>query len=446
MTSVVDTLRRSEQARLQQAVCLLLRHGVVTEARCGTEGLALVRRWGRELHAALRDLCGYQVDRRTDAVVLIRVLDEPILDQGPVTRSGRPFDPPLLALLALTLAALESGGSQATLSEVAERVRASAARIPGLGFDLDRGASRRALCHGILWLEGQGVLRRTDGSLSGWEGREDGAEVLYDIDRALARWLFRPARSLHGLTSSRRLLREARPEGGRDAGRSDRRQRLARLLLERPVVYFDDLDEELRAYAWRQGRGIGAELERLTGACLERRAEGLALVLGGAGVLSVERFPRAGSEAQAALLLADRMARAVAAGEAAAVPWVPAARRAEALLETLDAVAPELARGQEELPPVAPLPQATRSLQRLSDRWLDETAGAIVGEWGEGLKTAYRDDPDALRDDALALLARFDLVRPVPGGVVVMPALARYRDVTVALRDAAPHLPFGPPA
>ena len=71
----------------------------------------------------------------------------------------------------------------------------------------------------------------------------------------------------------------------RDRRRAASRQRIARLVLEHPVVYLDDLPDADRAYLRNQARSLADDLARLTGAQLERRAEGVALVdtVGGFG-------------------------------------------------------------------------------------------------------------------------------------------------------------------
>jgi hypothetical protein len=45
----------------------------------------------------------------------------------------------------------------------------------------------------------------------------------------------------------------------------------------------------------------------------------------------------------------------------------------------------------------------------------------------------WKHDPRGLLAVALALLAGLRLLRPVPGGVLVLPAAARYRNIKLAL-------------
>jgi hypothetical protein len=54
----------------------------------------------------------------------------------------------------------------------------------------------------------------------------------------------------------------------------------------------------------------------------------------------------------------------------------------------------------------------------------------------------WQHDPRGLRDAAVAFLADLRLLRPVAGGVLVLPAAARYRNIKLALpaRHAAGQL------
>jgi hypothetical protein len=47
--------------------------------------------------------------------------------------------------------------------------------------------------------------------------------------------------------------------------------------------------------------------------------------------------------------------------------------------------------------------------------------------------TAWQHDPRGLLAAALSLLSDLRLLRPVPGGVLVLPAAARYRNIKLAL-------------
>jgi uncharacterized protein (TIGR02678 family) len=86
------------------------------------------------------------------------------------------------------------------------------------------------------------------------------------------------------------------------------RHRVARLLLDDPVVYIDRLEPEARAYFINQRGPMATRLCDAAGLVPESRAEGLALV-DEAGELTDIAMPAEGTEAHATLLVADFLAR-----------------------------------------------------------------------------------------------------------------------------------------
>lgn len=413
-------LPASQLGELQRAARALLRYGLITEQHPGAETWRLVRRYAEPLDSALSELVGYRVVVGRTAVRLARRLDR--LPPGPVftTPSGRPFDPFRYALVALSLAALERSGSQTTLSELARRVRQGAERLPALSFDPADHVARLALSHAVRALESLGALRVADGSREAWERGDSEGEVLYDIDRALCRQVFPLPRGLNAERTAVFLHRDP-VDAGRDTLRRARRQRLSRALLERPVLYLDELDAADRAFLQREGSALLADLERLTGGQGERRAEGLALLDPGRS-LSDRPFPRSGGEAQAALLLATRLcARAAEAGQ------ITAPHPAEEAASQVQ----RLTGDERPSPPVEGVPRPF-----LPRAVLEEEARAVQAAAGGGLRADHREDATALLRDALGVLAELDLVRPVEGGVVLTPALARYREIKVQVEPA----------
>jgi uncharacterized protein (TIGR02678 family) len=99
------------------------------------------------------------------------------------------------------------------------------------------------------------------------------------------------------------------PVADSDEGRRTAvRHRLARLLLDDPVVYIDSLEPEVRAYFVNQRGPMATRLSEAAGLVPESRAEGLALV-DEAGELTDVEIPAEGTEAHATLLVADFLAR-----------------------------------------------------------------------------------------------------------------------------------------
>jgi uncharacterized protein (TIGR02678 family) len=95
------------------------------------------------------------------------------------------------------------------------------------------------------------------------------------------------------------------PEGKRTA----LRHRLARRLLDDPVLYHDDLTHDERDYLVSQRGPLAYRLAQASGLTAELRAEGLALA-DADGELSDKHLPAVGTEAHATLLVAEHLARA----------------------------------------------------------------------------------------------------------------------------------------
>jgi hypothetical protein len=324
---------------------------------------------------------------------------------------------------------------QITLTDLAAHVRSAAAEIPGLGFDPDKYAQRMAFVDVVLHLERIGGMTAADGSTASWQKDPEAGEALYDIDREACHLLFMPARVVQHVRSVGDFLETALPLG-RDARRAATRQRLVRLLLEFPVVYFDDLTEAERRYLHTEARELAADLSRLTGAQLERRAEGLALIDTAASFTDV-RFPSTGTPAHVALLIAERITDARATRELTRMEVRrPATRESQAQWqEDLDRALPSSGRievlaaqhSDDERSPAEESPQLDTRAPLIGDDEIADWVGAIIGKYRSAIAKDYRTDPVRLADEAIGLLEKFDLVRRVPGGCVAQPAIARYR-------------------
>lgn len=413
-------VREAELGDCQRAARTLLKHGIVTASRPNDRAFRNVRRFAEPLDAELREVAGYSLQVTRTAVRLVRLVDHLVATPIFHTPSGRAFDPTRYALVVLTLAALERSSSQTTLTDLARRVRRSAERTPGLAFDPDNHPSRLALGHAVRVLEELGALSLTDGSLAGWEKGQDDGEALYDIDRALCRQVFALRRGLRRELDAV-FLHEEPTEVGRDPARRARRQRLSRWLLERPVVYFADLDEADQAFLRKEARPLVERLEVLTGAVGERRKEGVALVDPGR-TLSMLPFPSGGSAHQAALLMATRLCEGVDTLPVSIGPH--AAEASDRHRVQLQQAAP----GGEPRPPV---PREGSWQPFVDDESLLRHACALRDDLGASVKAAYRDDAGVMLREAVTVLQTYDLVRPVDGGVLLMPALARFREVQV---------------
>ncbi len=461
-----------ELAEYQKAARLVLRHPLITASYPDTSTLPLVRKWVRQLRTDFGEVLGYTLLASGDTIRLRRVQDTLDGTRPAITRAGRPFDRRRYAYLVLTLSALGRSGTQIALSELADAVAADAARIDGLGMDTDRKPDRDAFVDAVAWLETRGALRMADGSAVDWVNDPERAEALYDIDREVTGAIYAPSRVLQHLNSVAELLGDRSGPAsaqGINARRRVNARRARRLVLEQPVVYYSDVDDELVGQL--RSASLAEDVERLTGLDLERRADGVALINAGQRFTDVT-FPSAGTVAQAALLLCARIAGYLQQRRSR-MELLPAATAAERLAEAvrrIDAALPDrsgvadLLAGRawppggdvQERQPESGIPEprpedgaqepesgsaATGSAREaagypfLSDMWLRTELRKLVEEFGAGMAEKRAADPGRLLTEALALLASAGLVARVDGGVLVLPLLARYRSVTAQIKN-----------
>jgi uncharacterized protein (TIGR02678 family) len=462
---IAEEIRDTELADYQRAARTLLVHPLVTDTHPDRNALGLVRRFAASLTADLDAVAGYRLELDARAARLVRRVDRLDDTQLVRRRDRKPFDRRRYAYLCLVLAALGRAGSQVALTELADALRRRAAEIDDLGFDPDTYRHRLAFVDVVRHLLQLGALREVETSTVEWVRDPEAGEALYDVDRDTVYLVFVPPRVIQHVRSVGALLTEP-TAASRDTRRAETRQRLARLLLEHPVLDVDDLDETERTYLASQANSLTADLQRLTGGQVERRAEGLALI-DATGGFTDRRFPSGGTPAQAALLLADAMAAAVLdeAVDDHPTATVPrAADRTASLIERLDAVRPTAPQEVEGLvaPAATTAPAAwdghpedgetaahrdvspdggpTRTGPLFTDPWLLEQARRMTATHGRAFAAELRDDPHSLVASAVEVLAAFDLVRTVPGGLVARPVLARYRDVRVETRSSQPSL------
>jgi uncharacterized protein (TIGR02678 family) len=437
-----DGVSDLELADYQRSVRLLLRHPLITAVWPDDRALLRVRRFAAELRADLAESFGYRLELHGSTARLVRTPDALVTDRPAAARRGRPFDRQRYAYLALCLAVLGRAGIQISLSELAESVAAEANRIPGLGLDADRGADRRAFVDAVSWLEERGALRVADGSTMAWASDPGTGEALYDIARDVVFAAFRPTRVLQHIDSVRGLLDRAWSGSG-NAQRRAAAQAARRAVVERPVVYYADVPGPVGNHL--RGAGLAADLRRLTGLTVERRAEGVLLV--DTANLSAERFPGTGSVAQAAVLLAVEMADRVVDPDGRRVkrmrPPDPTTRQC-LLTSQVDAGLPRASTVllDEPEPELAPELDTTDDedagrLPFITDSFLGQTTRDILDRYGKAFGADWHADPDRLCAEAVALLVRFGAVLPIPGGVLVRPLLARYRNTVARVHQRA---------
>jgi uncharacterized protein (TIGR02678 family) len=463
----------SDLGSYQSAVRLVLTHDVITATRPRPGTLEAVLRWADQLAKDLRDVLGYTLIATTRQVRLIRRLDT--LDPTQTTifaaKSGRPFDRRRLAYLCLFLASFSRSRVEISLADLVRAFTPTANAIDGLGFDPVVSAHKAAVVDVLDWLADRGALRLSDGSVEAWTADTDRGDALYDIDHDICAVLFRPARPVQHLTSAAGLLDATFTSARRAAQREAAAQRAARALAEHPVVYYAQVEPEV-AEALRQPGGVAESLARLTGLAVERRAEGVLLADAG-GRFTDRPFPgRGGAVNRAAGLLLAKIADVLEDRDQqpSLLPLPPEAADQRDLLERIDAALPltgvvtELAwtapaeeaedetgpdrtrgaagpgnpdaAGTEPDGPGVPRSTATEPalLPFIADAKLHAMMADLYDEVGAASFTvSWQHDPRGLLSAAVAFLADLRLLRPVPGGALVLPAAARYRNIKLAL-------------
>ncbi len=427
----------------QQAVRRVLTSDLITAARPRPGVLEQVLRWADEMARDFRELLGYTLVADTRQVRLVRRLDR--LDPTQVqlfARRGRAFDQRRMAYLCLVLASFQRSRVETSLADLVRVFTPAANSIEGLGFDPTVGAHKAAVVDVLGWLTDRGALRLSDGSLDAWARDGEHGDALYDIDHDICAVLFRPARPVQHLTSAAGLLDDpvSRVDGA--AHPQALAQRARRLLAEHPVVYFADVEPALADLLRRPG--LAEDLARFTGLAVERRAEGVLLADAG-GTFTDRPFPGRGGAVNrtAGLLLAKIADLLEDPAHAPALIETPGhAAGHAALVARIDAGLPEagvvreLAWTPPEPEPVAPGGRATAPLVEQSR--LEAMVDELFAEFGAASFTsAWQQDPRGLLGAAVRFLAELSLLLPVPGGVLVLPAAVRYRNVRLALGDTA---------
>jgi uncharacterized protein (TIGR02678 family) len=443
----------SDLGSYQSAVRLVLTHDVITAARPRPGTLETVLRWADQLARDLRDALGYTLIATTRQVRLIRRLDALDATQTAIftAKSGRPFDRRRLAYLCLFLASFSRSRVEISLADLVRAFTPTANAIDGLGFDPVVNAHKAAVVDVLDWLADRGALRLSDGSVEAWTADTDRGDALYDIDHDICAVLFRPARPVQHLTTAAGLLDATFTSAKRAAQREAAAQRAARALVEHPVVYYAQVEPEV-AEALRQPDGVAENLARLTGLAVERRAEGVLLADAG-GRFTDRPFPgRGGAVNRAAGLLLAKIADVLDDRDEppSLLPLPPAAADQRELLDRIDAALPlhgivtELAwsaPAEEETyaerrrdsaspadsaePPLLPFITDSKLHAMIDDLYAEVGAASFTVTW--------QHDPRGLLSAAVAFLADLRLLRPLPGGVLVLPAAARYRNIKLAL-------------
>lgn len=329
-----EHVEAAEREQRRQALRALLRCPLLTAER-EPEVLALVRRHAAWLQEWFAHHAGWSLVVSPEAARLRKIPgSDADATRGAVDSASKlPFSRRRYVLFCLALAVIERGDRQTTLGHVAQQVVASVTAEPAFGqagvvFALESADERRDFVAALRLLLHLGVLHRVQGDEERYL-RDQSADVLYDVARPTLAMLLATRRSPSLIASSafserlEALNREPLPDtpDGRNRGI---RIRLARMLLDDPVVYLEQLGEDERAYFDKQRPFLMRELAEASGLEREERAEGVALV-DPEGDATDLGLPEEGTDGHLTLLLATWLAerlRTASAVEVSEESWL----------------------------------------------------------------------------------------------------------------------------
>ncbi|MEV3872323.1 TIGR02678 family protein [Streptomyces sp. NPDC049906] len=358
-------------AERRAAARLLLAHPLVSSSGPHADVFPLVRRHAEWLRKRFQQVLGYRLVVDSSYARLFKAGLGPRAGHQLLRSTGTPFTPRTYACLALALSVLVTAPEQMLLSQLVADVRAAAADAEVELEETGRAAGKRTLVAALRQLVEWGVLVETHGRVSALAQETEG-EALITVDRELARAVV--AGPLAQSRDGADLVRRAA-----DPGFGGARTYVRRMLVETPVVHLDELTDAERDWLRTRQRREAQAFFELLGLETEIRAEGVALV-DPEDELTDLRFPGTGTVAQAALLLLERLV--------------------ERLRPTGSGTA---STGGTLVVGVA-----------VPDGLVDEVLAGLVVEYGgrSGWQRGYLEDPGALRDAVLGLLARMRLLAP----------------------------------
>jgi len=307
-----DVLTLQEAEERERALRALLMRPLMP---AGDPALELVRR-----HAAyLRDWFARETGWNLQVERQCARLYKRAATIDDATRGLPDFGQDRYVLLCLACAVLERAETQITLRALGERLLEAAAdpelTACGFVFTLEGARERRSLVGVCRLLLELGVLMRVAGDEEGYVNQS--GDVLYDVHRRILARLPSGTRGASLIAATETdldfngrlaaLVDEYVPDSP-EGRRTALRHRLARRLLDDPLLYHDELTEDEHEYLVRQRGPLAYRLAQGAGLTAELRAEGLALV-DADGELSDKHLPAVGTEAHATLLVAERLAR-----------------------------------------------------------------------------------------------------------------------------------------
>jgi uncharacterized protein (TIGR02678 family) len=303
-----------EQAQRRAALRALLAKPLLVSAD-DAEALLLVRRHLPALSAWLRRETGWRLVADTETARLFKTM--PLTTDATYPARGynrEPFSRRRYVTLCLALSALARADAQTTLGSLADDML-TASTEPGLaatGFTLtlDSRGDRADLVAVVRLLLAWGLLSRVAGDENAYLSA--GADVLYDVRRPVLGVLLTGSRGPSTITAGSFEARLAEltvePVAESDELRHQAlRRMLTRRLLDDPVVYYDELAEDERAYLISQRHNITGRIGEAIGLVPELRAEGIAMVDPDDELTDV-RMPEQRTDGHVTLLVAEYLA------------------------------------------------------------------------------------------------------------------------------------------
>ena len=316
MTALSDALAASRADERRRAARALLRRPLLHASGPDPASFVLVRRHAAGLREWFDRNTGWRLTVDSEVARLVKTVPATGDPTRPArdVRTGQPFTRRRYVLTCLALAALERADAQVTLGRLAEEVALAAAdpdlAAAGLTFTLGNREERSDLAATVRLLISLGVLARVAGDEEGFV-RQTG-DALYDVERRVLATLLATPRgpsTVDATGFAERLAAvtgEAAPPTDELRNRAVR-HRLTRRLLDDPVIYYDELDDDELSYLTSQRVAIAARIMELTGLVPEVRAEGMAMV-DPDDDLTDARMPDTGTDGHVTLLLAEHLA------------------------------------------------------------------------------------------------------------------------------------------
>jgi uncharacterized protein (TIGR02678 family) len=303
-----------ELAQRRRALRALLAKPLLT-AEADADELMLVRWHQAHLRDWLRSETGWRLHVDAETARLFKTQPAPSPDPTHPARgrAGEPFGRRRYVVLCLALAVLERADAQTTLGALAEEVLNASTEpelaAAGFEFSLETRAERADLVAVVRTLLDWGVLAKVAGDEDAYLSAT--GDALYDIRRPVLAAMLTGNRGPSTITAEsfearlNELTAEPIPDSDELRNQAIRR-RITRRLLEDPVLYYDELEDDERAYLSSQRHAITRRIEEATGLIAEVRAEGVAMV-DPADELTDVRMPEQRTDGHVTLLVAEHL-------------------------------------------------------------------------------------------------------------------------------------------